>query len=118
MESWTRFVLTEVTGQMTGPDDELRISESSISMQIYNQNLISIDMFDFVFGSKGKAYCLELDGELISFCGYFELSEDAFLIISYITEKKYRGMGYGSRCFKAVMDECKGKRLLINSGYG
>ena len=32
--------------------------------------------------------------------------------------KKYRGMGYGSRCFKAVMDECKGKRLLINSGYG
>ena len=72
-------------------------------------------MFDFVFGSKGKAYCLELDGKLISFCGYFELSEDAFLIISYITDKDYRGMGYGSKCFKAVMDDCKGKKLLINS---
>merc|ERR1712062_484957 len=76
------------------------------------------DMFDFVFGSKGKAYCLELSGKLISFCGYFELSEDAFLIISYITDKEYRGMGYGSKCFKAVMDDCKGKKLLINSADG
>ena len=73
-------------------------------------------MFDFVFGSKGQAYCLELNGKLVSFCGYFELSEDAFLVISYITDTEYRGMGYGSKCFKAVMDDCKGKKLLINSG--
>ena len=77
-------------------------------------------MFDFVFGSKGQAYCLELNGKLVSFCGYFELSKDAFLGFCYVTDKEYRGMGYGSKCFQAVVDDCKGKnskaKVLINSG--
>ena len=78
------------------------------------------DMFDFVFGSKGQAYCLELNGKLVSFCGYFELSKDAFLGISYVTDKEYRGMGYGSECIKAVIGDYNGKnckpKVFINSG--
>ena len=62
----------------------------------------SLDMMEMAFGTKGTAYCVELipDGKIVSFCGYFRLSEDANLIITYITDKDYRGMGYGSKCFK------------------
>ena len=64
---------------------------------------------EMAFGTKATAYCVELipDGKIVSFCGYFRLSEDANLIITYITDKHYRGMGYGSKCFK-------GKRFCIS----
>ena len=38
--------------------------------------------------------------------------------LSYVTEKQYRGMGYGSMAFKAVVDWAKGKNLYLNSADG
>ena len=67
------------------------------------------------FDTKGTAFCIELepDGKIVSFCGYFRLSDDANLIIAYITDKDYRGQGYGSQCFKGQTL----KKLSVNFAF-
>ena len=84
--------------------------------------------------SPTGAFCVELDdGKLVSFCSGYNLDENNILVyryliktvekldkvhFSYITEKKYRGMGYGSMAFKAVVEWSKGKNLYLNSADG
>jgi len=69
--------------------------------------------------SPTGAFCVELDdGTIAAFCGGYNLDDENVLVYSYVTEKQYRGMGYGSMAFKAVVEWAKGKNLYLNSADG
>ena len=99
-------------------------------------------MFKMAFETKATAYCLEHlpTGKLVSFCGYYRLSDEANLIICYITDKDHRRMGYGKKCFQGktfhlailvsfymthinraydkVNIICQFEKSIFSSGYG
>ena len=78
------------------------------------------DIYEMLYNQNpGGSYCAEIENEkLVSFCGSFPMDEQNMIITSYVTQKEYRGQGYGLKVFTKVIEETKGKNLFINAADG